>query len=128
MRLARLGALAFVMALGFLASSDGVQSQDKKEAKVKGQLPAGWKALDLTASQKEEVYKIQTEYRGKVDKLEDEIKKLKAEQSKKMSEVLTAEQKKKLIDAIDGGKKDEPKKKEESKKKDEPKKEDAKKE
>lgn len=124
MRPVRIGALSFVMVLVLMACSDAVQSQEKKDPpKAKGILPPGWKALELTASQKEEVYRIQSEYRSKIDKLEDEIKKLRAEQTKKVNEVLTPEQKKKLIDAIDGGKKEEPKKKDEAKKKDDTKKE-----
>jgi len=111
MRPVRLAAVAFAMAMGLLMCSDGVQSQEKKDApKVKGQLPPGWKALDLSEEQKLGVYKVQTEYREKITKLEEEIKKLRTEQTKKMSEVLTADQKKKLIDAIAGEKKEEPKK------------------
>ena len=111
MRPIRLGLIAGVMAMAWFMASDGALGQDKKEpGKAKGQLPAGWRALDLSAGQKDEVYKIQTEFRGKIDKLEDEIKKLKAEQSRKLADVLTPEQKKKLIEAIEGGKKEAPKK------------------
>lgn len=104
-----------LMASWTFIASEG-QSQTKKEdapstTKSKGQIPPGWKALDLTASQKDEVYKIQADFRAKIDKLEDEIKKLKAEQAMKLADVLTVDQKKKLISAIEGGTK-EPSKKE----------------
>lgn len=114
----RLVTMSAVLMFGMMFAVGNSQSQEKKETpKVKGQLPAGWKALDLTAAQKEAVYKIQSEYREKIEKLEDEIKKLKGEQTKKVNDVLTPEQKKKLIDAIEGTKKEEPKKKKEEAKK-----------
>ena len=111
MRLARvLAGCALLATLGLL-SSDSVQSQEKKEkeGKVKGQLPAGWSKLDLTAAQKEEIYKINMEYKEKTDKLKDEIRKLDAEHAKKRVGVLTDDQKKKLIEIVSGESKDKPK-------------------
>jgi hypothetical protein len=111
MRFARALAGAAMLAALFLLSSDGV-SQDKKEkaapAKITGQLPPGWKDLNLSAVQREEVYKINAEAKDKVDKLEEEIKKVKAEQVKKRLAVLNEEQRKKLRDTVGG---DEPPKK-----------------
>src|SRR4051794_1992001 len=104
MRLARLLAGFAVIATLVLLTSEGVQSQDKKEkgSKVTGQLPPGWKDLNLSAAQKEDVYKINLEYKEKIDKLEDEIKKLKAEHVKKRLTVLNDEQRKKLRDTVGG--------------------------
>jgi hypothetical protein len=109
-----LAACALVATL-VLLTSDGVQSQDKKDTKVKGQLPTGWSKLNLSASQKEDVYKLNKEYKEKVDKLNAEIKQLNEELARKRVAILTDEQRKKLIDLVAGG---EPKAKEKSKTKD----------
>jgi Spy/CpxP family protein refolding chaperone len=111
MRLARALAGCTLLAALALMSSDGVQSQEKKDkapAKIKGQLPQGWGELGLTAVQKEEVYKLNAEYKEKVDSLENEIKKVRAELVKKRLAVLTDEQRKKLRDTVGG---EEPKEK-----------------
>ena len=72
----------------------------KADPKVKGQLPPNWKQLGLTDEQVQKVYKIQSKYNEDIDKLEAEIKELKAKMSKERSEVLTAEQKKRLEDIL----------------------------
>jgi len=109
MRLARLLAGGALLATLVLLSSEGVLSQEKKEGKTKGQLPQGWTKLDLTAAQKEEVYKINREHKEKVDKLKEEIKKLDEEYTKKRVAVLTDEQRKKWLDMIAGESKEKPK-------------------
>jgi len=86
-----------------LLSSDGLMSQEKKETKTKGQLPAGWTKLDLTATQKEEIYKLNAEYREKQAKLKAEMAKLDAELARKRVAVLTDEQRKKLVELIGAG-------------------------
>jgi Spy/CpxP family protein refolding chaperone len=111
MRLARILAGAALITTFALLSSGGVVSQEKKEGKAKGQLPAGWSKLELTAAQKEEVYKINREHKEKVDKLRAEIRKLDEEYAKKRVAVLTDEQRKKLIDLVAGESKDRPKEK-----------------
>lgn len=104
-------ALAGCALLGTLVllSSGGVLSQEKKEGKTKGQLPQGWSKLDLSAVQKEAIYKLNREHKDKVDKLKDEIKKLDEEFAKKRVAVLTDEQRKKLIDMVAGESKEKPK-------------------
>src|SRR5262245_3057106 len=105
MRVARILAACTMLAALLLLSSNGAVSQDKKDkspGKITGQLPPGWKDLGLTAAQREEVYKINAEYKSKVDALEEEIKKVKAEQVKKRLAVLTDEQRKKLRDTVGG--------------------------
>jgi len=77
-------------------------SQEKKEGKVKGQLPPGWTKLDLSASQREEIYRLNADYKQKVDKLQDEIRNLQADLARKRVAVLTDEQKKKLVDLVSG--------------------------
>lgn len=103
MRFARFIAGCGLLAAVAVLSTDGsVLSQEKKEGKLKGQLPSGWTKLELTAAQKESVYKIDAEYKDKITKLEDEIKSLRAEQTKKRIGVLTEEQKKKLAEMVTG--------------------------
>jgi len=116
MRLARVLAGGALLATLVLLSADGVLSQEKKDGKMKGQLPQGWSKLDLSAAQKEEIYKINREHKEKVDKLRDEIRKLDEEYSKKRVAVLSDEQRKKLIDIVAGDPKDKPKGKEPDKK------------
>jgi Spy/CpxP family protein refolding chaperone len=86
-----------------LLSSDGLMSQEKKESKTKGQLPSGWTKLDLTAAQKEEIYKLNAEYREKQAKLKAELAKLDAELARKRVAVLTDEQRKKLVELVGAG-------------------------
>ena len=105
MWIARALAGCTLLATLVLLSSDGVLSQDKKDktpAKIKGQLPPGWGDLGLSAAQKEEVYKVNAEYRDKIEKLTEEINKLRAEQNKKRLAVLTDDQRKKLRDTVAG--------------------------
>jgi Spy/CpxP family protein refolding chaperone len=107
MRLARaLAGCALIATLALLSSAGGVTGQEKKEGRTKGQLPQGWTKLDLTAAQKEDIYKINREHKEKVDKLKEEIKKLDGEYAKKRVAVLTDEQRKKLVDIIAGESKD----------------------
>ena len=71
-----------------------------KEAKGKGQLPQNWSQLGLTADQKDKVYKLQGKYNADIDKLDAEIKEMKAKLTKERFEILTAEQKKALEDIL----------------------------
>jgi Spy/CpxP family protein refolding chaperone len=88
----------FLLGLGLL-SADSLQGQDKKDKeKSKGQLPANWGKLGLTDEQKVNIYKVQGEYKDKIDKLREEVKKLQAEERKKMAAFLTDDQKKKLAE------------------------------
>ncbi len=95
-------ALAFAVTVGL----DGSNGQDPKpkdpkvEPKAKGFLPQNWGALGLTADQKDKVYKLQGKYNADIDKLEAEIKELKAKMSEERFKILTAEQKKALEDIL----------------------------
>lgn len=109
MRLARvIGACVLIGMLALIPTS-GLQSQDRKSSKVRGQLPAGWGKLNLSTAQKEEIYKLNKDYKDKIDKLEEEIKKLQDELAKKRVAVLTDEQRKKLLDSVSGGAPEKPK-------------------
>ena len=105
MPLARALAGGALLATLLLLSAPGLLSQDKekKDSKTKGQLPPGWTKLDLTAVQKEEIYKLNSEYREKRAKLQAEINKLDAELARKRVAVLTDEQRKKLVDLVGAG-------------------------
>jgi Spy/CpxP family protein refolding chaperone len=101
MRLARVLAGCAMLAALLLLSTGGVTSQEKKDTpKFKGQIPTGWGKLNLDAAQKQSIYTIQGEYKEKITKLEDEIKKLEAERFKKLVAVLKPEQKKMLTEGL----------------------------
>lgn len=106
MRLARFLAVLTVLATVVLLSSDGfLLSQDKKDApKVKGQIPQGWGRLNLSAAQKESIYKIQSKYKDEVKKLKDQIAELDAKERKELIGVLTDEQKKLLTEGLEPSK------------------------
>ena len=79
-------------------------------AKVKGRLPAYYKDI-VDAKQKEKIYTLQADYNGKIDALEEQIKKLTADRDAAVEGVLSPEQKEKLKKAKDGasaGKKKKP--------------------
>lgn len=113
MRLYRVLAGCAILGTVLVLSTSGSisQGQDKKDPpKTKGQLPQNWSKLDLSATQKEEIYKIQGEYKQKTDKLVEEIRKLNAEMAQKRAAVLTDDQKKKLAEIVGvEPKKDKPK-------------------
>ena len=93
---------ALVALLTFLVTP-GLMSQDRKDSKMKGQLPQGWTKLDLTATQKEEIYKLNADYRAKKAKLQEEMNRLDQELARKRVAVLTDEQKKKLVELVGAG-------------------------
>ena len=95
--------------LGCLAVlTGGSVGQDKKDdpkkddVKAKGMLPQNWGKLGLSEDQMQQVYKIQGKYNGDIDKLEAQIKELKAQRDKEMKAVLTPEQKKRLEEILIG--------------------------
>lgn len=121
--------LSLALMLGLIGSvllvATGSSSDAKKEGgKIKGYLPPGWKALNLTAEQKLKVYAIQTDFRGKVQMLEAQIKELKAKEKAEMVNVLTDQQKTTLRKLLVG--EDNPREKGEKKKTKEEKKEEKK--
>ena len=111
--------LAAVFGFAFLGMAllIGVGAGQEKKDKAKGFLPPGWKDLDLSADQRDKAYKILTEYKTKLNELNDSIKKLKAEEKTELGKILTDAQKEKLKSAVVG---------ETAKKKDDAKKDDKK--
>ena len=119
-------ATSFLVGLGLVLSVTGVTGQekavkkeDKKEekkdeakdapkakevkepaAKSKGQLPQNWSQLGLTDVQKQSIYKLQGKYNEESDKLELQIKEMKAKMTEERSKILTAEQKKRLEEIL----------------------------
>ncbi len=59
-------------------------------------LPQYWKALGLTETQREKVYKVQTDYRSKIKALTDQIKQLREEEQRELLKILTDDQRKAL--------------------------------
>ena len=114
---------SFLVGLGLMLSVTGVTGQEKavkkddikeekkdevkepvkaKESmtKSKGQLPQNWSQLGLTDLQKQSIYKLQGKYNEESDKLELQIKEMKAKMSEERSKILTAEQKKRLEEIL----------------------------
>ena len=90
----RKSVLAGLILLGMaLFVSTGISGGGKK---VKGQLPPGWKKLDLSKEQVLKIYTIQTQYRDKIKALEVQLKELKAQEKTDMVKVLSSEQKENL--------------------------------
>ena len=98
-------ALAFVgafLAGGLLMSGVSLQADDKTEVKIRGTLYAKWKDLGLSKDQVQDIYKIQAEHRGQIDKLELQIKKLRADERSAAEKILTPAQKARLKELISG--------------------------
>ena len=74
-------------------------AQDKKD-KPKERIPPAFNDLGLTVEQKEDILKIEREYREKIERIEAELIRLKNEQVKKRLAVLTEGQRQKLRDRV----------------------------
>jgi hypothetical protein len=96
------------LGLVLLLSGPGASGQNP-EVKLRGQLPPGWKKIGLSEEQVQKVYKIQGQYRTKINKLEAELKQLRSEERAQMLRVLTDDQKTKLRQLIEGKLIDDPK-------------------
>jgi Spy/CpxP family protein refolding chaperone len=101
------------MSGGFLVGDD--KKPDDKDPKAKGTLPTNWKKLGLDDSQIQKIYKIETNYRTKIDVLKQQIEDLRAEEKVEMEKVLTDAQKARLKE-LKLGEKEEPKDKTDEKK------------
>jgi hypothetical protein len=119
-------AIAGLLGLGLVLNNYGV-SQDKKpdekepEKKAKGQLPMGWKKLNLSNDQKTKIYAVQGEYKTKIKALDDQIKALKTQEYADLVRLLTDQQKAELAKGLLP---DDPKKKPDDKKPEEKKSDD----
>ncbi|HZZ78448.1 MAG TPA: hypothetical protein VFE62_08005 [Gemmataceae bacterium] len=93
-----LGFLTLALIVGGGASQDAKKDKDEK-AKVKGQLPAGFKDLGLSKAQIQEIYTLQTNYKKKIADLQAKIAELKKEQNQEEFKVLTDAQREKYLKA-----------------------------
>src|SRR5687767_4144681 len=75
---------------------DKPKDKDKAPPKLKGQLPQYYKQVGLSTDQVQRVYKIQNDYKEKMDELKRKMEQLKSDQKEAMENVLTPEQRKKL--------------------------------
>lgn len=95
----------FVQGMIFMAlvafAGNWLMGQDTAP-RFRGQLYAKWRQLGLTDEQKQQVYKIQAEYRSKIRELEQKIKQLRAEELTKATAVLTPAQKTRLRELASG--------------------------
>src|SRR6266511_4281827 len=92
-------AVCALIGTGWLVGQD-----DKKDppGKARGQLPAGWKNLGLDKSQIQKIYTIQTDFRGKIDTLNQQITKLKDQEKSELVKVLTPAQRERLKEIASG--------------------------
>jgi Spy/CpxP family protein refolding chaperone len=102
------GVIALVVFVGGAQVADGPK-------KPKGRLPANWAKLGLTAEQKDQVYKIQSDFRNRIAPLEQKLKELRQEELREMEKVLTEPQKARLQEILKAKKPAPPDKKEEKK-------------
>lgn len=100
----RLGLGVFVLAAALLVPGFAQDRKDDKKGddpppKLKGQLPAGYGKLKLSDEQKQKIYRVQADYKKKLDDLEKQKRKLLADRKKDYEKVLTPDQFKKLRDS-----------------------------
>lgn len=77
-----------------LVAGTGTSGDVKKPPK--GQLPAGWKKLDLSKEQVLKIYSVQGKYKAKIKGLKDQIAAMEKQEKSEMLNVLSEEQKEKL--------------------------------
>ncbi|HMP03199.1 MAG TPA: hypothetical protein PKD86_05570 [Gemmatales bacterium] len=92
------------LACGGLAwAQDG--KDETPQARLRGQLPANYKKLGLSEEQVQKIYKIQNDYDVKLRALDEQIKKLKAQQRSDVEKVLTTAQRARLKEIQTGDEK-----------------------
>jgi hypothetical protein len=77
----------------------------KKPRKFRGRLPQYYGQIGLSAKQRKDIYAIQISYRERLQKLEQQLRDLRAKQSSEIEAVLTSEQKKKHSDLLEAARK-----------------------
>ncbi len=97
-----LALFAGLVAAGWLSGVGTLAADDPKQPRLRGQLYPKWRELGLSDEQKQRVYKVQAEYRDKIEALEEQIKKLKREERTKAELVLTPAQKARLRELLGG--------------------------
>jgi len=101
MRVLRVCAVMIAM---MLLTGPFLSGQDKSSGggKARGQLPANWSKLGLDDTQKEKVYKIQAEYRPKIEDLQKQLAEIRDKEKKDLEAVLTPAQKARLREILVG--------------------------
>lgn len=115
---------SFIVVVGWLAASasqgpcqekssntpakDGAAKEEPK-TKLKGTLPANFGKLNLSDAQKQQVYKLQAKYAEKIEELEKQIEKTRAERNEAYRNVLTKAQRDRLDEIRRGTTKEDPK-------------------
>jgi hypothetical protein len=74
------------------------KSEKSEKKAAKGQLPPYFAKAGISDVQREKVYSIQGKYKPQIDKLEEELKALRAQEMTEVEGVLTAEQKTRLAE------------------------------
>jgi len=87
----RVSLLSGLCILG-LALLVGTSASQEKKGKTKGQLPPGFKELNLTPTQTEKIYEVNKDYKAKIDELNKRINELKGEHTKAQFAILTEDQ------------------------------------
>lgn len=100
--LALLGDFASAQAKTEKPAAKAEAKEEKVAAKRKGRLPAYYKDI-VDEKQKEQIYKLQSEYADKLEELKTKLTKLEDERDSAIEGVLTAEQKDKLKKAKEEG-------------------------
>jgi Spy/CpxP family protein refolding chaperone len=98
--------VAGALAGGWLLGGLNSRAQDTAPPKLRGQLYAKWRELGLTDEQKQQVYKVQAQYRSKIADLQKQIAKLRKEERAKAEQVLTPAQRARLKELLSGGTKE----------------------
>jgi TolA-binding protein len=93
-----LGILGLALIVGGGASQDAKKDKDDK-GKIKGQLPPGFKDLELSKEQVNKIYTLQTEYKKKINELQTKINELKKMENQEVFKVLTDDQRDKYLKA-----------------------------
>jgi hypothetical protein len=93
-----MGILALALLVSAGHSQDG--KKDKEGAKYKPQLPAGFKALNLSKEQVSKIYAVHSEYQQKIQELESKINELKEQKKQDAFKILTKEQHEKYLKSV----------------------------
>jgi Spy/CpxP family protein refolding chaperone len=92
--------LTLTLAIVVLATASLNNVAVAQKEPIKGKLPLYWKGLGLSDEQKQKVFKIRDDYGTKIKSLNDQLKKLRDEEQKELSLVLTPQQRQALRDII----------------------------
>lgn len=99
-RICSVALLTLAVSLSLSASGgdkDKPADKSSTDKKVKSPLPAGFKDLGLSAKQKDDMHKIISDYKVKIDALTKQIADLKKQESIEVFKLLTDEQRDKYL-------------------------------